>query len=189
MVREPTASQAWFIGATPSQYALSVALFTNNPGTQVLNNLPSINGMPGSQGGGWPAAIWNNFMTAQFSNTPAIPLFTPENGFPFVTWIQAKAKHAGPPACKMGQFTGCKCPKHCWLLPESEPESVVSAGPVRPAVQRHDAVAVAVVRVPRPGLQFAEPDAVTLALADVYADVRAAVSLCQAWRGQAECHG
>ncbi len=105
-------SQAWFIGATPSQYALSVALFTNNPGTQVLNNLPSINGMPGSQGGGWPATIWNNFMTAEFSNTPATPLFTPQNGFPFVTWIQAKAKHTGPPACKMGQFTGCKCPKH-----------------------------------------------------------------------------
>ena len=105
-------SQAWFIGATPGQYALSVALFTNNPGTQVLNNLPSINGMPGSQGGGWPAAIWNNFMTAQFSNTPPVPLFTPQNGFPFVTWIQVKAKHHGPPACQMGQFTGCKCKKH-----------------------------------------------------------------------------
>ncbi len=105
-------SQAWFIGATPSQYALSVALFTNNPGTQVLNNLPSINGMPGSQGGAWPSAIWNNFMTAQFSNTPPVPLFTPENGFPFVTWIQAKAKHHGPPTCQMGQFTGCKCKKH-----------------------------------------------------------------------------
>jgi membrane peptidoglycan carboxypeptidase len=105
-------SQAWFIGATPSQYALSVALFTNNPGTQVLNNLPSINGMPGSQGGGWPAAIWNNFMTAEFGNTPAAPMFAPQNGFPFVTWIQAKAKRAGPPSCKMGQFTGCKCHKN-----------------------------------------------------------------------------
>jgi membrane peptidoglycan carboxypeptidase len=105
-------SEAWFIGATPNQYAMSVALFTNNPGTQVLNNLPSINGMPGSQGGGWPATIWNNFMTAEFSNTPAAPMFTPQNGFPFVTWIQAKAKRTGPPACKMGQFTGCKCQKN-----------------------------------------------------------------------------
>jgi membrane peptidoglycan carboxypeptidase len=122
------ASQAWFIGATPSQYALSVALFTNNPGTQVLNNLPSINGMPGSQGGGWPAAIWNNFMTAQFSNTPAIPLFTPENGFPFVTWIQAKAKHAGPPACKMGQFTGCKCPKHSGFCQNPNPNPSCQPG-------------------------------------------------------------
>jgi membrane peptidoglycan carboxypeptidase len=115
------ASQAWFIGATPSQYALSVALFTNNPGTQVLNNLPSINGMPGSQGGGWPAAIWNNFMTAQFSNTPPVPLFTPQNGFPFVTWIQAKAKHHGPPACQMGQFKGCKCSKHAGFCQNPNP--------------------------------------------------------------------
>jgi membrane peptidoglycan carboxypeptidase len=98
------ASQAWFIGATPEQYAMSVALFTNNPGTEVLNNLPSApDGTPGSQGGGWPATIWNNFMTTEFSNTAAVPLFTPTNGAPFVPWIQAHPQKKKPAQCKGGQ--------------------------------------------------------------------------------------
>jgi membrane peptidoglycan carboxypeptidase len=104
------ASQAWFIGATPDQYALSVALFTNNPGTQNLDNLPYANGTPGSQGGGWPATIWNNFMTTEYSSQPTIPLFQQVNGAPFVPWIQVQAQQQAKPTCKPGQFQNCTCP-------------------------------------------------------------------------------
>lgn len=104
------ASQAWFIGATPDQYALSVALFTNNPGTQNLDNLPYANGTPGSQGGGWPATIWNNFMTTEYASQPTVPLFQQVNGAPFVPWIQVQAQRQAKPTCKPGQFQNCTCP-------------------------------------------------------------------------------
>jgi membrane peptidoglycan carboxypeptidase len=112
-------SQAWFIGATPSQDALAVALFTDSPGTENLNNLPSVGGMPGSQGGGWPATIWNNFMTTEFGNTPASPMYATANGSPFVAWIQAQP--TTPPVCQyqfgqtQGQGSGqqqCTCPNN-----------------------------------------------------------------------------
>jgi membrane peptidoglycan carboxypeptidase len=106
-----TSSQAWFVGATPGGNALSVALFTNNPGTQVLNNLPSVGGTLGSQGGGWPATIWNNFMTARYSNAPYVPLAQPTNGYPFVPWIQVVAPKK--PACQPGQGQGHGRFKNC----------------------------------------------------------------------------
>ena len=102
-------SQAWFIGATPQQYAMSVALFTNDPGKQNLNDLPTIGGTPGSQGGGWPATIWNAFMTAQYSGMPTIPLFAQDNGAPFVPWIQVQQQ--APPTCQQGQYKNCTCPQ------------------------------------------------------------------------------
>ncbi len=90
------ASEAWFNGATPDQYALSIALFTNNPGTENLDNLPEIGGTPGSQGGGWPATIWNYFMSTYMNNMPynalAAPTNTQASGAPFQTWIRAKVK-------------------------------------------------------------------------------------------------
>ena len=115
------ASQAWFIGATPDQYALSVALFTNSPATQNLDNLPYANGTQGSQGGAWPATIWNNFMTTEFANTPAVPLFATQAGPPFVPWIQANAKRTGPPTCRPGQFQNCKCPQRNPLCTRPNP--------------------------------------------------------------------
>jgi membrane peptidoglycan carboxypeptidase len=111
---DEVASQAWFNGSTPDQDALSVALFTNDPASENLDDLPSINGMPGSQGGGWPADIWNAFMTTEFSNEQAVPLFPTTNGAPFVTWIQATTKKQ----CTLQQFMQgqsgqqCTCPKH-----------------------------------------------------------------------------
>ncbi|HXW43912.1 MAG TPA: transglycosylase domain-containing protein [Streptosporangiaceae bacterium] len=104
-------SQAWFLGATPDQYAMAVALYTNDPGTQILDNLPAANGYSGSEGGGWPAAIWNNFFTTEWGNTPNVPVdqvFPTTNGYPFVTWIQATAKKATLPTCKPGQTMDCK---------------------------------------------------------------------------------
>jgi len=101
------ASEAWFIGATPDQYAMSVALFTNLQ-TQNLDNLPATGGTAGSYGGAWPATIWNNFMTAEFGNTAAVPLFTTYNGPPFVPWIQVTKKTKA--TCKFGQFRNCTCP-------------------------------------------------------------------------------
>ena len=109
------ASQAWFIGATPDQYALSVALFTNDPGKQNLDNLPFINQQPGSQGGGWPASIWNAYMEGQENNAPMIPLFQQVQAG-FVPWIQVVAK-AKPKKqfCKPGNGNqgggnqGCVC--------------------------------------------------------------------------------
>jgi len=103
------ASQAWFIGATPDQDALSVALFTSLPGKQNLDNLPTAGGTPGSQGGAWPATIWNAFMTAEFTNSPVISLFPQVNGAPYVPWIQATAKQTKP-TCRPGQFQNCTCP-------------------------------------------------------------------------------
>ncbi len=105
-------SQAWFIGATPDQDALSVALFTNLPGTETLNNLPFAGGTPGSQGGGWPATIWNNFMTTEFGSQPFLPVnqvFPSVNGYPFVPWIQATAVKKAPRTCRPGQFRNCSC--------------------------------------------------------------------------------
>jgi hypothetical protein len=100
---------------------MSVALFTNNPGTQTLNNMGYIGGMPGTQGGGWPATIWNAFMTQVYGNTPAYPggIFQQQqsqNGF--ATWQQAQP---GQQDCTQqqwlqglgqGQTPQCTCPKH-----------------------------------------------------------------------------
>jgi membrane peptidoglycan carboxypeptidase len=114
-----TSSQAWFIGATPDQEALSVALFTNDPGTQVLNNLPTVGGTPGSQGGGWPATIWNNFMMAEFANTPASPMFPTVNSSLFQKWIQVAAQPL--PICKHGQTKHCKPGKNPFRNPNPNP--------------------------------------------------------------------
>ena len=117
------ASQAWFIGATPEQYALSVALFTNEPGKQVLNNLPSIGGMPGSQGGGWPASIWNQYMQTYENGEPLNQLF-PQVQAGFVPWKRVpQVQHfcggfggfGGGNQNFGGQGGGnqqCVCPKH-----------------------------------------------------------------------------
>jgi membrane peptidoglycan carboxypeptidase len=107
-------SQAWFIGATPSQVSLSVALFTNLF-TENLNNMASVGGMPGSQGGGWPATIWNRFMTENFNTQPAADFQTSQVGF--ATWLQAQP---GQQNCTLqqaqqglaqGQNPQCTCPK------------------------------------------------------------------------------
>ena len=138
------ASQAWFIGATPDEDALSIALFTNDPGRQNLDNLPTVGGTPGSQGGGWPASIWNDYMENQESNAQVIPLFTQvQPGFE--PWIQVVAK-AKPKKqfCKPGgNFghgggnQGCVCPQgavFCSNNPNPQPScngngTCGSAGP------------------------------------------------------------
>ena len=115
-------SQAWFIGSTPRQAALSVALFTNLSASpnQNLNNMASVGGMPGSQGGGWPATIWNEFMTHVYGNVPPYPggIFQQQqsqNGF--ATWVQADK---GQQKCTIQQFLQglsqgdnpqCTCPR------------------------------------------------------------------------------
>ena len=109
-------SQAWFIGATPKQYALSVGLYTEegNGTTQILNNLPYIGGTPGSQGGGWPATIWNNFMEAEFGTQSWVPVnqvFPTVNSYPFVPWIQVGAKKPASRMCKPGHHRNCTCPQ------------------------------------------------------------------------------
>src|SRR5262249_7268138 len=100
----------------PEQYALSVALFTNDPGVQNLNNLPSVGGTPGSQGGGWPATIWNEFMQNQMNNLPyvSLPAQVPAG---FVPWIQVRTKPKAKKFCKFGGGgnqgggnKGCVCP-------------------------------------------------------------------------------
>jgi membrane peptidoglycan carboxypeptidase len=107
------ASQAWFIGSMAENYALSVALFTNDPAIQNLDNLPGTGGNSGSYGGAWPATIWNNFMSSEFGGAPPVPLFTTlqQNGPPFVKWILANPKKKTKPTCKPGQFQNCTCPK------------------------------------------------------------------------------
>ncbi len=103
------ANIAWFIGATPDQYAMSVALYTQSAsGSENLDNLPTVSYTPGSQGGGWPATIWNNFMTTEFGNQAWQPLsqvFPTVNGYPFKAWIQAQAK-------KKKKSSNCKSVGH-----------------------------------------------------------------------------
>jgi membrane peptidoglycan carboxypeptidase len=108
---EQNSSEAWFIGATPNQYALSVALYTQagNGATQILNSLPDADGTAGEDGGAWPASIWNNFMTTEFGSQswqPVNQVFQTVNGYPFTAWIQAKPKPL--PNCKPGQVKNCK---------------------------------------------------------------------------------
>ncbi len=44
---------------------MSVDLYTNDPNKEVLNNLPyAPSWLRGSQGGAWPASIWNNYFTS-----------------------------------------------------------------------------------------------------------------------------
>jgi membrane peptidoglycan carboxypeptidase len=108
-------SQAWFVGATPKGYAMSVALYTNAPNKEVLNNLP-FRCLPGSQGGAWPATIWNNYFTSlwggqQYQTVQQV--FQPVNGYPFQTWIRLKPKAKKAKFCRPGQGHGqnqnCTC--------------------------------------------------------------------------------
>ena len=111
---EAVASEAWFNGSLADEDSLSVALFTNDPGTQNLDNLPYAGGTPGSQGGGWPASLWDNFMSKEFDNqTPvALTTFPEDQGAPFATWIQVGQQHARAtkPTCHPGQTQDCTCP-------------------------------------------------------------------------------
>ena len=112
-------SQAWFVGATPKGYAMSVALYTNTPHKEILNNLPSAGtrcSTPGSQGGAWPASIWNNYFTSQWGGQQyqtVQQVFQPVNGYPFQTWIRLKPKPKKPRFCRPGQGQGqnqnCTC--------------------------------------------------------------------------------
>ncbi len=117
--QDNVASQAWFNGATPNGVALSIDLFTNDPGSENLDNLPEIGGTPGSQGGAWPATTWNNFMETNYGDSAYIPLFHTTDGAPFTTWLQVSK----PPNCSnfqqfqqsqqavaQGQQATCTCP-------------------------------------------------------------------------------
>jgi len=87
--RTTNSSEAWFIGAIP-QYSFSVALFTNTPAHQVLNNLPYVGSWAGEYGGAWPATIWHTFMSKITANLPVKPLPTPNFNPPqFTKWNQA----------------------------------------------------------------------------------------------------
>jgi membrane peptidoglycan carboxypeptidase len=117
------ASQAWFNGATRRLYSLSVALFTNLPGKQYLDNLPNANGTPGSQGGGWPASIFNAYMQRNVQTSQILPLLVPVTTN-FQTWIRVKPQAPKKQMCKQGGGGGffgglgggnqhnCICPPH-----------------------------------------------------------------------------
>jgi membrane peptidoglycan carboxypeptidase len=121
---ENNASQAWFNGATRKLYSLSVALFTNLPGQQNLDNLPNAaGGEPGSQGGGWPASIFNAYMMRNVKASQVLQLAQPiTTGFQ--TWIRAKVQAPKKQMCKQGGGRGafgglgggnqqnCICPPH-----------------------------------------------------------------------------
>jgi membrane peptidoglycan carboxypeptidase len=127
-------SEAWFIGATPDQYAMAVALFTNLQ-SQTLDNLPAISTSSGvyagSYGGAWPATIWDSYMTRIMKNAKYIPLFQTSD-YGFVPWIQVHAKKAKP-ICKFGGFgqgqgqgqgkgqKNCTCPKGARLCLNPNP--------------------------------------------------------------------
>lgn len=113
------ASQAWFNGATPGQDALSIDLFTNDPATENLDNLPTVGGTQGSQGGGWPATIWNAAMQTIAGNTQAAPMWpTVQAGF--AKWIQVQQQNCNnfqqfqqsqQQAAQGGQAS-CTCPNN-----------------------------------------------------------------------------
>jgi membrane peptidoglycan carboxypeptidase len=82
-------SQAWFNAGVPNGPVLSVALFANDPATEVLDNLPQAGVNGGSLGGGWPALIFNNYFLKMFPNGPTTPPFQnlEVNGYPFQKWV------------------------------------------------------------------------------------------------------
>jgi len=96
-------SQAWFIGAIP-QYAMSVALFADQPAHQFLDVLPTIGGWTGGYGGAWPAHIWHTFMSSEFNNLQVQQLPTPNFGAPFTKWVQVQ--QAPPKKCQQQQQQG-----------------------------------------------------------------------------------
>jgi membrane peptidoglycan carboxypeptidase len=84
------ASQAWFVGAIP-QYSMAVAMYTDRPARQVLDNLPGIGGWAGSYGGAWPATIWKSIMTKLTANLPVKQLPPTNFSAPnFIKWVQVK---------------------------------------------------------------------------------------------------
>jgi membrane peptidoglycan carboxypeptidase len=106
-------SQAWFVGAVPEQESMAVALYTNLPGKQNLDNLPNTpSGMQGSLGGAWPASIWNNYFTTNDQSASYSPVASqmPIGQAGFQQWIQAKAQPKKPKICRPGQFKNCTCP-------------------------------------------------------------------------------
>jgi membrane peptidoglycan carboxypeptidase len=116
------ASEAWFNASTRKLFSMSVALFTNLPGKQNLDNLPKANGTPGSQGGGWPASIFNAYMQRNVNPAQVLQLL-PTVQTNFQTWIQVKAQAPKKQICKQGgggPFGGfgggkqqnCICPPH-----------------------------------------------------------------------------
>jgi membrane peptidoglycan carboxypeptidase len=124
---EENASEAWFVGGLPDEWAMAVALFTNLPGTENLDNLPWPNDSPGSQGGGWPAFLWNDYMTNEFTNAKVIPLW-PVVSAGFQAWIQVKAQKVKKPFCKPGighqgggNQQGCICPPHAQFCGHPNP--------------------------------------------------------------------
>ena len=106
------AQSAFFIGSIP-QYSLAVGMFTQNQSdhtTQTLDTLPVLPGQnSGGMGGGWPATIWDTFMTNEFSQLSVDPLPTPDyTGF--TQWIQAVPQPQPQPQQKPGRTT-CE-PRH-----------------------------------------------------------------------------
>jgi membrane peptidoglycan carboxypeptidase len=115
------ASQAWFNGATRRGWALTVALFTNLPATQNLDNLPSAEGTQGSLGGAWPASIFNAYMMRNVNSLQILQLLPPVTTN-FQTWIRVKPQAPKKQFCKPGHGglfgglgggnQGCICPPH-----------------------------------------------------------------------------
>ncbi|MBO0830546.1 MAG: penicillin-binding protein, partial [Actinobacteria bacterium] len=131
-----TSSQAWFIGAMPNQAALSVGLFTDKPHEQFLNSLPSLNGMPGSQGGGWPAGMWDQFMTNSKWSGQCGTVQGPVHNSQFQTWKQdTQSKRCSAQQFFQQQFGGggdqqnCTCPRAFRNLCRNQPSAGVTTGP------------------------------------------------------------
>jgi membrane peptidoglycan carboxypeptidase len=103
-------SECDFNAGVPNGDAMSVFLFTNDPATEILDNLPEAGGDQGSLGGGWPAEIWNNYFTKMFPNAPTTRPFQSleVNGYPYTKWVQVvPPKKKKLPTCKPGHFAHC----------------------------------------------------------------------------------
>ncbi len=129
------AQSAFFIGSIP-QYSLAIGMFTQNQSdhtSETLDYLPTLaNQSAGGFGGGWPATIWDAFMTNEFSQLAVQPLPTPDyNGF--TQWIQALQ----PPKPKVQHNPGQTCERHGRLFgracpgqnPNPHPNPISSCGP------------------------------------------------------------
>jgi membrane peptidoglycan carboxypeptidase len=116
------ANIAWFVGATPNQYSLSVALYTELAGgkSENLNNLPAVGDQTGGEfGGAWPAQIWNTQMIKMDGSGAPGTFQLVNQVFPitnagFKAWIQVTApKPKKPNTCgRLGILhqQNCQCP-------------------------------------------------------------------------------
>jgi membrane peptidoglycan carboxypeptidase len=146
------AQSAFFLGATPD-YAMAVGMFVAHPGCPPrlqaqcdaktslqyappagIQTLFRVGGLAG-YGGGWPATIWHDYFTSQFSNEPVTAWPTPPTNLG-TTWnlvgkLPKKHRHHRP-SPSPSPTPGCPSPGNPHCSPSPPPSPTPSTCPPLP---------------------------------------------------------